>query len=437
MKDRISPLYRHKRPVGKDGNNRDTAFCYITQDGVRTPFECGRWGSADADARYRQLCAEFYTGSVSVNVADESESITIAVLCAKFLKHKIDKNVDDRDGCKYKIVIKLMLKVYPELPTAKFNATAFRHVRQQFIEYGKSPKQWVVNKSEEGGYYRTLPPWSRSYVNTLAKQVREIFHWGVSWDLAPPEVIQKIDSVPGLRRDDVPDYIDETDPVTAVPDEVVIATLPYMPPMIADMVKIQRAACMRPSELCNLKVQDVINAGIIGTVTTEKHKTARFGVLRHIAFSAHEIEILKRRSVGKKPDEFIFSPKESEKERLEILRASRKTKVQPSQVNRAKDNFNRFNDYYKVTSYYRAIVRAQEKARKAGVSIPNWFPYQMRHAAVTETSLRHGREIASLQAGHLNIKTTEIYDHKTAEVAAQLADERSKEPAWWDKKKPD
>lgn len=114
---------------------------------------------------------------------------------------------------------------------------------------------------------------------------------------------------------------------------------------------------------------------------------------------------------------------------------ARKSEVQSSQVLRGEEaeavKLLRYSEKYNLHTYNRAIKYAQRKARKAGVQIPHWFPYQLRHASITATSLEHGSETASLVAGHKSQKTTAIYEHKAEMISVRVAGERKR---WRDEK---
>ena len=117
------------------------------------------------------------------------------------------------------------------------------------------------------------------------------------------------------------------------------------------------------------------------------------------------------------PEKWLFSPKESVTERKTKLREKRKTKVQPSQVDRRKPNPKRpIKDQYSKESYRRCIARA---AQKAGV--PHWFPNQLRHTALTAIRAMEGIEAAQVMANHKNIAVTEIYAEKDIAKARELA----------------
>ena len=53
----------------------------------------------------------------------------------------------------------------------------------------------------------------------------------------------------------------ETAPVLPVDDAVVDATLPHMPAVVADMVRLQRCTGMRPAEVCMIRPCDLDRTG--------------------------------------------------------------------------------------------------------------------------------------------------------------------------------
>lgn len=108
-----------------------------------------------------------------------------------------------------------------------------------------------------------------------------------------------------------------------------------------------------------------------------------------------------------------------------IQRAARKSKVQPSQMSRAKAKpAKQPGPAYTPSSYRQAIQRA---ARRAGV--PHWHPYQLRHLAATHIRNLLGVEAAQAALGHSHAAMTEHYAKqsldkavKAAEVAPRLDD---------------
>ena len=87
------------------------------------------------------------------------------------------------------------------------------------------------------------------------------------------------------------------------------------------------------------------------------------------------------------------------------MRALRKSKVQPSQISRAKDDPQfQPGDMYTTTSYRRAIGKACIKA-----GIEPWHPNQLRHLAATNIRRDFGIEIARAVLGHSTVDMTEVY----------------------------
>ena len=416
IKDGISGICRKRRPWSKGGVSKDEAGCYLRFRGTVTYRKLGLWGSPEAAVEYEKIRREWYAGLLTAEEPSE-EGVTLAFLFDKFLK-MAEKKYRQPEIYVFGLVIRATVELFPGKKVAEFSALNFRAVRQQLMEMGATKPQ----------------PWSRQYVNRIMAALRTIFRWGLSYDYTPVDVLTKIQSVPGLEVWECDD-LEEREAVEDVPDWAVIRTLPFMSPVIADMVKLQRGACMRPGEVCDLRVGDIDRSGEVWLIRAKKHKTARYGTKRIVAFGLPEIEILRRRCENKGADQFVFSPREAQQERWTEMRAARKSKVQPSQVLRGEeaeaDKLLRYSEKYDSHAYNRAIKYAQRKARKAGVKIPDWFPYQLRHASVTATSLEHGREAASLVAGHKSQKTTEIYEHKTETIAVRVAGERKR---WWDEK---
>ena len=83
---------------------------------------------------------------------------------------------------------------------------------------------------------------------------------GVSPSIVPPTVYQAaLSTVAGLRMGRT--YCPRDQPVLPVADELVDATLPHLPVVIADMVRFQRLTGCRPGEVCQLRPCDVDRSG--------------------------------------------------------------------------------------------------------------------------------------------------------------------------------
>ena len=85
-------------------------------------------------------------------------------------------------------------------------------------------------------------------MNDRSTRIKRIFNWGVENELVSESVAGLIPGETVAR---------ETDPIKAVPDWIVDATLQLCPPTVDDMVRFHRLTGCRPSEVCNLRWSDV------------------------------------------------------------------------------------------------------------------------------------------------------------------------------------
>ena len=160
----------------------------------------------------------------------------------------------------------------------------------------------------------------------------------------------------------------------------------------------------------------------------DKHKTLKKVGRRIIPLGKPEQELIAPYLKGKKPQNAIFSPRTSEKERKAEQRANRKTPMIPSQVERDKRNAKKppvIGEFYTPESYRRAIVYAVKRANRNGENVEHWTPYQLRHAAATEARKKYGRDGAKALLGHVSGDVTDRYTHEwQLELCEKMARER-------------
>ncbi|MFV2069689.1 MAG: hypothetical protein ACC645_22210 [Pirellulales bacterium] len=75
-------------------------------------------------------------------------------------------------------------------------------------------------------------------------KIKRMFKWGASEELVSGEVFHAFQTVGGLRKG----YTEAREPEPVRPDADVEAALPFLPPVVADMVRIQRLTVARPTE---------------------------------------------------------------------------------------------------------------------------------------------------------------------------------------------
>ena len=257
-----------------------------------------------------------------------------------------------------------------------------------------------------------------------------MFKWGVSRELVPPAVQTALSTVEGLRIGR--SAARESKPVAPVPDEVVDATLPYLPPVVAAMVCFERLTGCRPGEVCTIRPCDVERSGEVWQYRPESHKTEHHGRQR-IIYIGPQAQIVLSPYLLRDAQAPCFQPVESERKRHEAMRSRRRTRVQPSQWNRRKARPARQpKTAYDRNSYARAVKRAVEKAnadrrREAAhvgddspVLLAHWHPNQLRHSKATEIRRRFGLEAAQVVLGHAKADVTQVYAERDSALAVEV-----------------
>lgn len=212
-------------------------------------------------------------------------------------------------------------------------------------------------------------------------------------------------------------------PIPPVADEIVDKTLPFLPPIVADMVQVQRLIGGRPQDVYNMRSCDIDRTGEVWAYRPFTHKTEHKRKERVVAVGPRAQAILTPCLIDKQdtPEAFLFSPKDSIRLFRTEQRKNRKSKVQPSQQDRSKPGggSRQAGDHYTKDSYNQAVERACQRA-----GVPKWTPNQLRHNAGTETAAKFSLEAAKEFLGHSSIATTEkFYVAPLPELAAKVARE--------------
>jgi integrase len=279
------------------------------------------------------------------------------------------------------LAIRELRKCYADMLADQFGPTHLKAYRQELIDRGLA----------------------RSSVNKQVGRILRMFRWGVSENLVRPETLTALRSVPGLKAGRC--NAREPERVKPVAEEDVEAIRDQLNPVVMAMVDLQRLTGMRPGEVCQLRTGDIDRSGKVWKFRPLNHKVEHHGKDRVIFFGPQAQAVLGPLLRPNEPNRFLFSPVEAERVRRERQRAARKTKVQPSQLSRAKkDPKVHPGDVYTTDSYRRAIASA---CRKAGIG--QWHPNQLRHLAATNLRREFGIEVARAVLGHATVDMTEVY----------------------------
>ena len=390
----------------------------------------GAFGSQESLAAKARLELEL---AVTPGRSLAEPCVTVAELLVAYLDFA-ERYYIDADGkpTKEQSVLKYAMRPlrqhYAHLPAAGFGPLALKAVRQHMIDAGLS----------------------RALINRRIGALKRIFKWGVAEELIPPGVHEALRALPGLRQGRT--AAREAEPVGPVDDAVVDATLPHLPRHVRAIVEIMRHTGMRPSEVCAM-TPERIERGETWIYRPTRHKTAHRGKGRAVPLGPNARAILAVFLDGPElhQGETIFSPRRARDERFAEMRASRKSRVQPSQMSRSKASPSRMpSERYNPGAVSHAVAVACAKAfpppaplaRNRGETaaewkvrltgddllrlaewrrLHSWHPYQLRHAFATKVRKLHGLEAAQVLLGHSRADVTQLYAERDEELAAAVA----------------
>ena len=306
------------------------------------------------------------------------------------------------------VLHKHLSALYGHTPAADFGPKAFKAIRQTLIEAGHS----------------------RQYINKLMPVITRAFKWAAAEELIPGSVYHALRTVEGLKRGRT--TARETEPVKPVANEVVEATLPHLPVVVADMVRFQRLTGAGREKSAILRPCNMDRSKEVWEYRPADHKTAYRGRER-IIYVGPKAQAVLLPYLLRDAQVHCFSPAESEQKRHLEMRAKRRTRVQPSQLQRRKARPKRVpRTAYTKDSYQRAIKRAilkanrqrTEEAADMGIDpllLPHWHANQLRHTKATEIRREFGLEAAQVSLGHAKADVTQVYAERDARLAVEVA----------------
>ena len=399
----------------------------------------GKHGTPEADEKYRRIVAEFLrTDAVPAEVAPRAAAPatpaagrTIDEIILAYWKWAEGHYVKDGEPTSeigvLKVTLRTLRRLYGSTPANAFGPLKLKAYRDQLVRDGLS----------------------RPGCNERVERVKRMFKWAVSEELVPASVYQALATVTGLQAGRTPAW--EPDPVEPVDPGVVEATLPHLPPIVADMVRLQLLTGMRPGEVCSIRPADVDQTGEVWAYRPASHKTQHHGKARTIFIGTEAQAVLSPYLTGKRADAFCFSPQEAERQRRAEATAARLTPTSCGNTvgsNRKVKRSRPIGDRYSTTSYRRCVQRASEKAvplpddlaaKHAAVNTlsnaertavkaavkehrerTRWSPNQLRHTRATQLRAKYGIELTRTVLGHSDIGTSEIYAERDLAAAERV-----------------
>lgn len=381
-------------------------------------YYLGPYGTKGSRVEYDRRITEWLAkGRKSFASEEHDRGITITELLARYWqfaegyyrdKHgRLTRRLDN-----IRLSLRPLRRLYGHTPAAEFGPLALKAVRQTMLNDGLC----------------------RRVINDRIGDIRGVFKWAAGEELLPPHVHQALRAVSDLRRGRT--EAPEPEPVGPVDDKTVDATLPYLLPVVADMVWLQRLTGARPGEICILRPRDVDRSADVWQYVPESHKTEHQGRSRTILIGPQAQEVLTKYLL-RPADSYCFSPAEAVGQLRAERHAARKTP--PSCGNRPGTNRKlrpkrQPRHRYDSKTYRRAIQRGVEKANAARLRVAKendaaaadvellsaWSPNQLRHSAATEIRRRYGLEAAQVVLGHAMADVTQVYAERDLELARRV-----------------
>jgi integrase len=398
------PKYRKHRPSGQAVVEIAGKRHYLGPHGTRT-----------SKIQYDALVAEWLASGRSPTFGTPQQQLTVVELLVDYLRfaksyYGTGPNSETRHIAR---VGRTLRKLYGRTVAAEFDPVKFKAVRQRLVDEGLA----------------------RKYVNSLMQRITRMFKWAGGEGRISASTYQSLALVAGLKRGK--SAAPETDPIRPVIDDVIDATLPHLPEVVADMVRLNRLTAMRPAELLRMRPRDIDRSNEIWAYTPSTHKTS-YRERNRVVFLGFRAQEILARYLVRDSEVYCFQPIESEAKRRAAAHEKRKTPMSCGNVlgsNRVRHKRRHpAGKAYSVASYRRAVARACRKAFpipaetaadaaavKAWEQKYYWSPARLRHTAATAIRRQFGLEGSQVVLGHSDANVTEIYAERDQALAIRVA----------------
>jgi len=374
------PSYRHlkSRNLG-----------YVEINGHRTYL--GRYGTENSLKAYQRIIAEWQAG----HAPKKQGGLSVVDLCLAYEDYA-KGYYRLPDGTLSTMLFWItsasdtLVRLYGDEPAADVGPLRLQTVRHQWVVAGLA----------------------RATCNKYTGCIKRMYKWAVAQELVSADVYAALCSVDGLRRGKT--EARETAPRAPVSREHVDAVLPHLSRQVAAIIELLWLTCARPDEICPLRPVDIDRSGRIWVAELARHKNASRGKRRAIFFGPRAQAIL-REFLLRDDSAYLFSPAEAEAVRNDRRRSVATCSRRENQKPNPRKGPRTFKARYTPQTVCQAVERACVKA-----GIPQWTPYQLRHAAATAIRAEHGVEATQDVLGHETPDMTVIYAQRRDERVKQI-----------------
>lgn len=384
-------------------------------------YYLGPWGSAEARVEYHRLIAAWLERRDSGDSREPlppapqpdpaatpqsferlTDDLTVGEVALRWIED-IERTIPNYRRCSKwnaAIVAAAAVNELRAMPAKEFGPRALLHVQRRLVEtpaYQRPPKK--------GEPPRPLKMRSRRYVNDIVSRVRLMFEWAMLNELVPEDRVVALSRVPALAYGQT--AAPETEPRTAVPDDVIDSTIAKLTPEAAAFVMFVRLTGCRPSEAARMRLVDIVDRDKpVWRYVPTTHKTKHRGKSRHIPIGPRAQRIVLERAAGRPEEATVFTPRRS------VPRAGSPDLIRMG----GRKPSPRVGDSFTKDAIRIAIARA---AAAAGVQ--HWTPYQLRYSRLREIRRLDGRDAVQATAGHADARMSDHYAPPGWEEAAAAA----------------
>ncbi|MDX1967562.1 MAG: tyrosine-type recombinase/integrase [Planctomycetaceae bacterium] len=320
----------------------------------------GRAGTPESHQRYSEVLTAHARGQLDdiakpKAAATAPKCLTVNELIMQFVTREIPR-FSAGEAYAFRAAIKVLRPMFGETPVNDFGPLRYRLVRDQMVS---------------GDPATGRKPWARPTVNRQIKRIRQIFRWGVSWELVQPDVVTRLDSVRSLAIGETTAHDNPARKAASAAD--VEAVMPHLKPVYADVLRLLALTGARRGEILSLTGGMLQRRSDCWLAELNEHKTARKGKRRFLVFNVAAQAILLRH-LRVDPEAKIFD-------------------VHP-------DTFS--------TAVRLACVAA---------GVTPFVPHQLRHAAAAKLVDELGVEVAQAVLGHSDAMMTQHYSQSAERKA--------------------
>jgi integrase len=243
------PKYQKHRTSGQAVVTLDTVDYYLGPHGTKT-----------SRLEYDRLIAEWLTNGRRMPVADAEGKVTVMEVLAAYKRfaegYYVKNGKVTNEVTAISSAMRIVKRLYGKIDGGDFGPLKLQAVQQAMVTEG----------------------WSRKHINKQIGRVVRIFSWAESKEMVPKGHTAALREVPGLHQGRT--TARETAPVLPVADEIVQQTLPHMPEIVSDMVRLQRMTGARPEEVCTIRPCDIDMTADVWAYVPPSHKTQHHGKRR-------------------------------------------------------------------------------------------------------------------------------------------------------------